>query len=167
MVMSAAYVIAGIPDVAMKVKKTAKERNIAKAEKMIKNICAYFGFSVEQIRVKKGGYELQYCKQWCHYFCANETQLSLKEIGELMGGRDHSTVIHNRTIVFAQLTSRLDNEYKSDYDIVRRVAFNGMENHNGGLSKKKKFQKKVDEMARPNKFERPKAVYSNTQWNEN
>ncbi len=121
-----AYVIPGI----IKRVKVVKATERTKGEKIIKNICQYLDVPVDSIKCIKGKLEIVYAKQWCTYFLVQETKLALKDIGQLLGGRHHTSVMHNRTVVQDQLSSKVDNDYKTDYENVRRIIYNGIEEEN-------------------------------------
>lgn len=53
-----------------------------------------YGISVEDVKSKKKSKEIAIPRQICMYLCRKYTEYSLKNIGDLMGNRDHTTVIH-------------------------------------------------------------------------
>jgi hypothetical protein len=145
-----------------------KVGNLQKGEKIISNICEYMGCPVEKVKSKDRFGELVYVRQWCFWFLVHETNLSLKKIGELMGGRDHATVIHNKNVVRGQLESRADNQYKQDFPYVRKVVLFGVDNNSHKPPKRKSIRRKsVEEIIKPivKPFTRPAAIYSNKQFN--
>lgn len=62
-------------------------------------ICDYFGVSVEELRGKSREKRLAHARQVAMYFLRDAAQLPLTEIGHVLGGRDHTTVMHGYTKV--------------------------------------------------------------------
>lgn len=72
---------------------------ISKAQ-LIKNVvCDKMGQSIEDIDSGCRKREFVNVRQIAMYFIAEKTTLTLKEIGEMFGGRDHSTVIYSKETV--------------------------------------------------------------------
>ena len=59
-----------------------------------KKVAEYYKIRVEDFTSKKRTKQIAYPRQIAMYLCREMTNLSLPKIGELFGGRDHSTVIH-------------------------------------------------------------------------
>ncbi len=57
-------------------------------------VAEYYRMRVEDFTSKKRTKNIAYPRQIAMYLCREMTDLSLPKIGELFGGRDHSTVIH-------------------------------------------------------------------------
>ena len=57
-------------------------------------VCEHFQISLEQLKSKSRSSNIARPRQIAMYLCKNMTDISLDGIGELLGGRDHSTVIH-------------------------------------------------------------------------
>ena len=62
--------------------------------KIIRVTATAFGFSVEDVVGSSRRQPLTMCRQVAMYLCRELTDLSLPKIGELFGGRDHTTVLH-------------------------------------------------------------------------
>jgi chromosomal replication initiator protein len=54
-----------------------------------------YGFSVSEVQGPSRRQPLVMCRQVGMYLCRELTDLSLPKIGEVFGGRDHTTVIHS------------------------------------------------------------------------
>jgi chromosomal replication initiator protein len=54
-----------------------------------------YGFSVSEVKGPSRRQPLVMCRQVAMYLCRELTDLSLPKIGNLFGGRDHTTVIHS------------------------------------------------------------------------
>lgn len=57
-------------------------------------VANYFKIRVDELTAKKRSRNVAYPRQIAMYLCREMTDLSLPRIGELFGGRDHTTVIH-------------------------------------------------------------------------
>lgn len=106
---------------------TSREVNIELAEEALKDIfpkqkhkkispqliqstvCEFFDISVEDMKAKKRTRELSYPRQIAMYITREKTDLSLPKIGELFGGRDHTTVIH--------AIEKISNDIKQDTNV--------------------------------------------------
>ncbi|HCS72957.1 MAG TPA: chromosomal replication initiator protein DnaA [Clostridiales bacterium] len=59
-----------------------------------KVIAEHFQMKIEDMKSRKRNRPIAYPRQIAMYLCRELTDLSLPKIGELFGGRDHTTVIH-------------------------------------------------------------------------
>lgn len=57
-------------------------------------IAEHFNISIQDILSTKKSRNIAYPRQICMYLCRDLTDLSLKEIGQKLGKRDHTTVLH-------------------------------------------------------------------------
>lgn len=74
------------------------------------SVCSSFEVSAEEIKSKSRKRTKVYARQTiCHLYDI-ETDLTLKEIGQLIGGRDHSTAIHSINAVRDRMDT--DEEFK-------------------------------------------------------
>ena len=73
---------------------TQNEPVIITGELILKKVAEYYKIRVEDFTSKKRTKQIAYPRQIAMYLCREMTNLSLPKIGELFGGRDHSTVIH-------------------------------------------------------------------------
>ncbi len=69
------------------------ERRIS-AELIQKKVAGYFDIKISDLRAKKRHRQVAYPRQVAMYLTRELTNLTLPDIGECFGGRDHSTVIH-------------------------------------------------------------------------
>ena len=75
-------------------KEIKKNVNELTFEKIINFICNHFNVSEEEILGNCRKKEIVLARQVVMYFCKKLLNMSLCEIGERIGNRDHSTVIH-------------------------------------------------------------------------
>ncbi len=98
-----------------------KEINIALAEEALKDIISpnaqrkitsdliiqvvadHFGLTPLDIASQKRSKNIAYPRQICMYLCQDIMGIPLQEIGRLLGGRDHTTIIHGRDKIAADL----------------------------------------------------------------
>lgn len=64
------------------------------SEDIIKTICDYYGVKSTQLKGPKRDAGLVRARQICMYMLQKELHMTLVEIGNLLGGRDHTTVMH-------------------------------------------------------------------------
>lgn len=68
-------------------------------------VCEHFHVTMEQMISKSRSSDIAKPRQIAMYLCKNMTDTSLETIGSLLGGRDHSTVIHGVNKIEAEVTS--------------------------------------------------------------
>ena len=80
--------------------------------------CDYFGVDGDLVRAKTRKREIVQARQVAMFFAKEYTDHSLKTIGSLFGGRDHSTVIHSINSVRDQHDT--DGSFREKVNEVRR-----------------------------------------------
>ncbi len=73
-------------------------------------VAAHFGLKVSDLSSKRRTRNLSFPRHIAMYLCRKHTTASYPEIGELFGGRDHSSVIHAANVVSRKLGA--DSEMK-------------------------------------------------------
>lgn len=63
-------------------------------ECIVRSVAEYYKIKVEDLSNKKRTQSIAYPRQVAMYLCRDLADLSYPKIGELFGGRDHTTVIH-------------------------------------------------------------------------
>ncbi|WP_136611480.1 chromosomal replication initiator protein DnaA [Sinomonas albida] len=91
------------------------------ADQILHETAAYFKLSIEELNSKSRTRTLVTARQIAMYLCRELTDMSLPKIGQVLGGRDHTTVIHadrkirelmaERRVIFNQVTE-LTNKIK-------------------------------------------------------
>lgn len=66
----------------------------ASKDEFIESVCTYYNLKVTQIKGKKRDASIALPRQILMYLLRTELNVGLTEIGFLIGGRDHTTVIH-------------------------------------------------------------------------
>lgn len=62
---------------------------------IIDNVLEYLGIGREIINNSSRAPKYSFSRQICHYFLRSRSDLSYSMIGMMVGGKDHSTVIHS------------------------------------------------------------------------
>ncbi len=88
------------------------------ADKIINTVCEFFKISKEDITGKKKNKEIVEPRQLCIYLINDMLNMPLVAIGDLFGGRDHTTIMHARDKVTKLIktnphTKTLVNDLKS------------------------------------------------------
>ncbi|MBR5319794.1 MAG: chromosomal replication initiator protein DnaA [Peptococcaceae bacterium] len=73
---------------------TPNEPVIVTGELIQEKVAEYYQMRVEDFKAKKRTKNIAFPRQIAMYLCREMTDLSLPKIGELFGGRDHTTVMH-------------------------------------------------------------------------
>lgn len=73
------------------VKNSKKEISIDYIQKVV---CDYFNIQIDQLQTKTRKREIVQARQIAMFFSKNLTKSSLANIGMLIGGKDHATVLH-------------------------------------------------------------------------
>lgn len=97
------------------VKNTRREISIDYIQKIVSE---YFGMPEEMIRAKTRKREIVQARQIAMYFSKNLTKSSLSTIGSLIGGKDHSTVLHACKTVNNLMET--DKHFKRQVDEIER-----------------------------------------------
>lgn len=74
---------------------TSPGKRILKAGDIIKKIGKYYGIKKEDLLGKKRNKEIVFPRQVLVFFLREELDLPYKSIGRELGGRDHTTIIHD------------------------------------------------------------------------
>jgi chromosomal replication initiator protein len=77
---------------------------------IIDTVCEYFELSEEAIKGKKKHREVSYPRQVAMYLIRDMTDISLPKIGEIFGGKDHTTVIHAIDKITTEMAFNLETE---------------------------------------------------------
>lgn len=94
------------------VKKQAQSQ--IHSEDIINAICEYYGIKPKQLKGSKRDAFLVKARHMCMYFLKEDLKLPLVEIGYLLGGRDHTTIMHG----VEKVRGLLDNSEKTREDMM-------------------------------------------------
>lgn len=101
-------------DITMEIAKQELDNIISPSSKnkeitpqlIIEVVADHYNISVEQMCSLKKNREISWPRQVAMYLCREMTDYAFNSIGNLLGGKDHSTVIHG--------VRKVENEYKDD-----------------------------------------------------
>ena len=82
-----------------------------------KAVAEQFGLRVPEIKAKNNSRSIVVPRQIAMYLMREETESSLMEIGEELGGRDHTTVLHGCDKIATELNT--DNRLRADVLAIR------------------------------------------------
>ncbi len=82
--------------------------------------CTYFGVTVEDLCGQSRTHVLVTARQIAMYLCRELTDLSLPKIGQLFGGRDHTTVMHAERKI-RQLLAERRSVYNQVTELTNRI----------------------------------------------
>ena len=74
--------------------KTKEEKPLSHPDEIIKSVCAFYNLKPTLVKGPKRNASLVRARQIAMYLLKKEFGLTLVEIGNILGGRDHTTVIH-------------------------------------------------------------------------
>jgi chromosomal replication initiator protein len=93
--------------------KSALKQQIEKAEIIISKVAAYYGMSNAEIRGKSRKKELVKARWIAMYYIREQTDFTLKTIGDMFG-RDHTTVIHALWTIHEIMSLHYQTDLKED-----------------------------------------------------
>lgn len=96
-------------------------RRFVKPESILKSVASYYRVTEEELKGKQRDKRVMIPRQIAAYLLRAETELSLVEIGRLLGGRDHSTVLHSLEKMESELSS--DPGFAKDVAAVREAVY--------------------------------------------
>lgn len=77
-------------------------------DRVIKCVRKYYSYDLPELRSKSRNKNISFVRQITMFLMKRVTDKSLRDIGEYLGGRDHSTVMHAIDRIEQQIESRLD-----------------------------------------------------------
>jgi chromosomal replication initiator protein len=72
----------------------SKHTSVLTIEEIFDGVCRYYNVDAERMRGKQRDREIAWPRQVAMYVMREETNASLLQIGSMLGGRDHTTIIH-------------------------------------------------------------------------
>lgn len=71
-----------------------KNQKLISLDMIQKSVAEHYKMSVQEFKQKKRTRTIAFPRQIAMFLCREMTDLSLEQIGDKFGGRDHTTVIH-------------------------------------------------------------------------
>ena len=87
-------------------------------ELIIQVVADHFGITPLDISSQKRNKEIVYPRQIVMYLCRNMTESPLQSIGRILGGRDHTTIIHGSEKIAADMNK--DENLKNTIEILKK-----------------------------------------------
>jgi chromosomal replication initiator protein len=91
---------------------------------VIEAVAKHYDVGVGLLKGERRTKTIAWPRQVLMYFLAHEVRLPLTEVGRLLGGRDHSTVIHARDKILAEVGA--NPMTKNELDSIRKRIFGGL-----------------------------------------
>lgn len=88
-------------------------------EQIVSAVARYFGLSKDEMVGRSRRRAVSTPRQLCMYLIREETDISLPQIGELLGGRDHSTVLHGYDKISTQIET--DDQLRRDWLAIKQA----------------------------------------------
>ena len=90
-------------------------------EKIVDTVARYYGVPVEQLRGKQRDKQIVLPRQIAMYLMREETEAPLLRIGEVLGGRDHSTVLHGCEKIEREMAE--NDDFRRDVGALREMLY--------------------------------------------
>jgi len=90
-------------------------------EKIVETVARYYGIPAEQLRGKARDKQIVLPRQIAMYLMREETEAPLLRIGEALGGRDHSTVLHGCEKIEREMAE--NDDFRRDVGAVREMLY--------------------------------------------
>ena len=95
-------------------------KRIVTPSEVISVIGDYYGVAVQQLKGERRTKTIAWPRQVAMYFLRNELKLPFEEVGRLIGGRDHTTIIHGSDKVKVEIETN-DNFRNEVGEIKKRI----------------------------------------------
>ena len=95
------------------------EKREVTPELIIQTVAEHYGITIADIAGNKRNNEIVVPRQIAMYLCRKMTEASLKNIGNLLGKRDHTTIINGHNKIEAELKSN-NASIKNNIDIIMK-----------------------------------------------
>lgn len=92
----------------------AKENQMDKGISIMETVSEYYDVSIKAIKGKNRSRKNVLARHVAIYLMRQNTRLTCKQIGEILGDRDHSTVLHGVKMVNNYMTHPYDDTIKKD-----------------------------------------------------
>lgn len=100
-----------------------KKDRIVTSDDVINAVIGYFNIKLSDLKSKKRTKSISFPRQIAMYMLREKLDISLHEIGELFGGRDHSTVLHSIKSIAEKV--HVDNEIKQIVEALEKNIYKG------------------------------------------
>ena len=90
-------------------------------ERIVETVARYYGVPLEQIKGKARDRQVVVPRQIAMYLMREETEAPLLRIGEALGGRDHSTVLHGCEKIEREMAE--NDDFRRDVGALRELLY--------------------------------------------
>ncbi|HCW92662.1 chromosomal replication initiator protein DnaA [Flexistipes sinusarabici] len=90
-------------------------------EVIIDTVTSFFNIKPSELKSKKRTKSISYPRQICMYILREKLNISLQEVGEYFGGRDHATVLHSIKNIENKI--KTDNELKELVNVIYKKLY--------------------------------------------
>ncbi len=90
-------------------------------DRIVETVARYYGLPAEQLRGKARDKQVVLPRQIAMYLMREETEAPLMRIGEALGGRDHSTVLHGCEKIEREMAE--NDDFRRDVGALREVLY--------------------------------------------
>jgi len=97
------------------------KEKVVTADDLLDALTGYFNVKIADLRSKKRSKSISFPRQIGMYLLRNKLNMSLQEIGDIFGGRDHSTVLHSVSTITDKLKD--DVEVAEILEAIERKSF--------------------------------------------
>lgn len=95
------------------IKETPRKNNV-KPDEVVSVVASYFNIKISQLKSSRRDRSLSVPRQILYYILRSELNLPLMEIGRLLGGRDHTTILHG----IRKVSEMIDINKKTHEDVL-------------------------------------------------
>ncbi|MBQ8885984.1 MAG: chromosomal replication initiator protein DnaA [Clostridia bacterium] len=103
------------------VREDAEEKEDVTPESIIAGVCGYYKFKKEDLLGKGKKADLVKARQICAYLMCELLTLPLVSIGNILGGRDHTTIMYSRDKIEKLIT--LNDKIAKEVDDIKSIVF--------------------------------------------
>jgi chromosomal replication initiator protein len=96
-----------------------QEDDAPRPDVLLRAVCRYYGVSPADLRSKQRHKQLVAPRQLAMFMLRSDCRLSTTEIGRLLGGRDHTTIMHGAQKISAAIPR--DNQLRGDLQAIREL----------------------------------------------
>ncbi|HEV8229456.1 MAG TPA: chromosomal replication initiator protein DnaA [Candidatus Limnocylindria bacterium] len=90
-------------------------------ERIVETVARYYGVPAEQLRGKQRDKQVVLPRQIAMYLMREETEAPLLRIGEALGGRDHSTILHGCEKIEREMAE--NDDFRRDVGALRELLY--------------------------------------------
>ncbi len=88
-------------------------------EEILDVVCSYYNVTIDDINSNKRSRDIAHPRQVATYLCRTLTDYSQEKVGEVVGNRDHSTVINSVKKINEEMTNDINT--KNEIEEIRRM----------------------------------------------